>query len=257
VISAAVLLITVAVTLALTGQLNKVIYRPLPMDWIEIQAGTFTMGNVIEEDAEFYPSEKPPHQVYLDAYFIGRFEVTNQQYNQCVKAGVCRPPAYQEYAYEEYADYPVTYVSWDDAYTFCEWTGGRLPTEAEWEKAARGSEEPLLYPWGSDLPECHLVNYSNCVANTEPVGSHPEGASPYGVLDMAGNASEWVADWYAENYYQDSPTENPTGPTGGTVRVVRGGAWFDTDWLLRTTTRISNNPATRDSYNGIRCVKTP
>jgi len=257
VITTAVLMITVAVTLALTGQLNRFIYRPIALDWVEIPAGEFTMGNIVEGDIEFYPSEKPPHTVYLDTYLISRFEITNRQYGQCVKAGVCRPPAFQEYTYEDYANNPITYVSWEDADTFCRWTGGRLPTEAEWEKAARGSDYPRLYPWGEALPECDLVNYSNCVANTAPVGSYSDGASPYGVMDMAGNASEWVSDWYDENYYQDSPLENPAGPNDGTGRVVRGGAWFDSGWLLRVTTRISNNPATRDSYNGIRCVHEP
>lgn len=150
-----------------------------------------------------------------------------QRYERCVEANVCKPPresrSYTRTAYYgnvEFDEYPVIYVDWNMAKTYCEWRGGRLPTEAEWEKAARG-EDGRTYPWGEGI-DCDKANYqSSCIGDTTKVGSYLEGVSPYGVYDMAGNVWEWVTDWYDGNYYGASPSSNPQGPTFGQYRVLR------------------------------------
>ncbi len=178
-----------------------------------------------------FEDQKPIHKVVLDAYWIDKTEVTNAMYVLCVKANVCKAPKSSQsppmpnYSYEnpQYADYPVIFVSWNDANKFCSWAGERLPTEAEWERVARGSRsDTLAFPWGNVL-SCHYANSVDettltlCVDGTSPVGSYPDGASPYpyGALDMAGNVAEWVNDWYSPTYYEISPSSNPTGPSGG------------------------------------------
>ncbi len=159
--------------------------------------------------------EQPVHEVTLDAFWIDRTEVTNAQFAGCVADGACQPPSETSsstrdpyYGNDEFADYPVIYVSWNDASEFCEWAGGRLPTEAEWEYAARGPES-FTYPWGNNGPSTSLLNFDTNVGDTSEVGSYPDGASWVGALDMAGNVWEWVNDWYDSGYYQNSPGENP------------------------------------------------
>ena len=176
------------------------------------------------------PDEVPQHTVTLDAFWIDRTEVTNRQYAACVAAGACpadhTPISFQRLDYYEdldFGDYPVIYVSWDDAQAFCRWAGKRLPTEAEWEKAARGLQS-WLYPWGNEL-DLSRANAAGVRGDPVRVGSYPSGASPYGVQDMAGNVAEWTADWYGLRAYRDSPAANPAGPATGTARVVRGGSW--------------------------------
>jgi formylglycine-generating enzyme required for sulfatase activity len=191
-----------------------------------IPAGEFAMGS---NDGD--PDEKPVHQVYLDSYYMDRYEVTNTSYRGCVDAGYCTPPqrtsslTHDDYFFNhEFDDYPVIYADWGQARDYCAWRGTYLPTEAQWEKAARGTDG-RTYPWGEEL-SCVHSNYSIpgiCTEDTTPVGSYESGASPYGVYDMAGNPYEWVADWYSDTYYQYSPTSNPQGPVSGEHRVVRGG----------------------------------
>ena len=216
---------------------------------VYVPAGEFLMGS---EDRYAWGDEAPEHTVYLDAYWIYKHEVTNAQYRQCIEEGVCNGSLSR---YSE-NDYPAVYISWYQAVDYCEWAGGRLPTEAEWEKAARG-EDGGTYPWGEAGPNCSLAQYGSCLGETVPIGSNPDGASPYGALDMAGNAWEWVADWYDAGYYQNSPAENPTGPVSGTYRVLRGGSWSINERLLRASVRIRSNPD--DSYNdiGFRCLSSP
>ncbi|MCB2160535.1 SUMF1/EgtB/PvdO family nonheme iron enzyme [bacterium] len=184
-------------------------------------------------------SSTPAHQVYIDAYWIYQTEVTNGMYRQCVQAGKCDPPAkfnsvYRSnyYGNSQYDEYPVVMVSWEDANTYCQWAGGRLPTSAEWEYAARGNDG-RLFPWGNELPTVYLANFDLKVGDTEPVTDWPEGISPFGLYHMAGNVFEWVGDWYSSRYYQTSPYANPTGPANESNelsrRALRGGSW---EWDL-------------------------
>lgn len=222
--------------------------------YVYVPAGVFRMGL----DAGGF-DEKPEHEVYLDAFWIMQTEVTNEQYEKCVIADVCSPPFHPEWGNDEfwaaYDLHPVTHIIWEQAATYAEWVGGRLPTEAEWEKAARGSDG-RRYPWGNTSPTAQRLNFNNDnVGGTQPVGSYPRGASPYGALDMAGNVWEWVADWYAEDYYATSPRENPTGPADGERRVLRGGA-YDSD-LFYIGANYRNGAAMTDhSYTyGFRVVR--
>jgi formylglycine-generating enzyme required for sulfatase activity len=237
---------------------------------VYVPAGEFQMGADVSQDykdemcQKYYPdcqswwyeNEKPVHTVYLDAFWIDKTEVTNQMYKQCVQAGACDlPDSTTNYDNNAYASHPVVNVSWFDAQNYCEWAGRRLPTEAEWEKAARGPDG-LFYPWGEGI-SCDLANYSGCIGETTPVGSYPEGASPYGALDMAGNAWEWVADWYDGDYYQNSPYENPLGPSSGGVRVRRGGSWGSYVNSIRPAWRSWFSPFSSDFIIGFRCALSP
>ena len=200
--------------------------------------------------------EFPQHTVYLDAYKIGRYEVTNQQHNRCIRAGVCSKPS-SIVDEPEKEDHPVVYVTWGDAQVFCAWNGGRLPTEAEWEKAARGGLEGALYTWGDDSPDCSLANYNGntCIGDTSPVGSYNNNG--YGLYDMAGNVWEWTADWYDSEYYTNSPTNNPQGPENGDFRVLRGGSWGSSSYFLRAAYRYDDLPDYAGSYIGFRCARSP
>ena len=199
------------------------------MIMVYVPAGSFQMGY-----AGGYPDEQPEHTVALDAFWIDKTEITNRSYGLCVQASACKPPSRRTsngiddyYGNAQYEDYPVIFVSWTDAQSYCTWAGQRLPTEAEWEKAARGTDG-RLYPWGNTPPDKNLANFDDNIWDVVAAGSYPAGASPYGALDMAGNVWEWTADWFGSDYYSQSPTQNPTGPETGTKRVLRGGSWnFD------------------------------
>jgi formylglycine-generating enzyme required for sulfatase activity/serine/threonine protein kinase len=222
-----------------------------------IQAGDFVMG-ASDSDPLAQKSEKPQHKVNLNAYWIDRTEITISMYSNCIKDGACLKPlslmSYTRKDYftnTDYADFPVVNVTWNMASAYCNWAGRRLPSEAEWEKAARGTEG-MTFPWGESI-DCDKANYTGCNKDTIKVGSYPEGDSPSGALDMAGNAWEWVSDWYSGTYYTESSDTNPQGPTMGNARVVRGGSWADKPQNLRTTARNKGDSVALADI-GFRCA---
>lgn len=227
------------------------------MTMVYIPAGEFLMGSK-EGDADADDDEFPQHTVYLTAYWIDRMEVTNAQYQKCVSENACDEPGDTAYFNDSnYRDHPVVHIDWYDAQAYCGWAGRRLPTEAQWEKAARGTDG-RTYPWGEGM-NCNLANYGGCdeVPKTSPAGHYPEGASLYKVLDMAGNVWEWAADRYDSSYYGRSPTENPTGPKDGFHRVLRGGSWLNDVRLARSAYRLNGNPDAMFNDIGFRCALSP
>jgi formylglycine-generating enzyme required for sulfatase activity len=224
-----------------------------------VPAGGFTMGN-----DDLSNREKPAHQVYLDTFYMDKYEVTNALYKACVDARVCEVPKIirsttrdSYYGNSQFDDYPVVYVDWYQASAYCEWRGARLPTEAEWEKAARGTDE-RTYPWGEGI-DCSKANSRDiiqdkyCVGDTTEVGSYESGTSPFGLYDMAGNVWEWTADWYDAYRGNIVPDSN----YGTTYRVVRGGSWRYGGNLLRVSYRGRYKPDHWHDLTGIRCVRSP
>jgi len=237
---------------------------------VYVPAGRFLMGS--EDDPDADDDEYPQHAVYLDAFWMDQTEVTNAHYRLCVESGTCRAPTACDWGEPTYfdqskTDHPVVCVSWQDAEDYCGWVAKRLPTEAEWEKAARGTDG-RIYPWGNEF-DCHRANLDDetelddyvvpggegCdgFSRTAPVGRFLSGASPYGALDMAGNVWEWVADWYDEDYYSRSPDRNPMGPNSGEHGTLRGGSWSPIRIRARCANRYWINPVYRFENNGFRC----
>ncbi len=222
-----------------------------------VPSGTFQMGSM-----SGHGNEQPVHSVTLSAYWIDRTEVTNAQYAQCTAAGKCSAPdetssftRSRYYGNTIYGNYPVIYVNWDDARDYCAWAGRRLPTEAEWEYAARGSDG-RTYPWGNSNPTCDLTNYGGCVGDTSEVGSYPSGASPFGALDMAGNVFEWVNDWY-KAIYPSAPQTNPQGGSSPSYHLRRGGSWVNPEDTIRSTYRAPHNTTYFHFYLvGFRCARS-
>ena len=240
------------VVLGATGQLNRFIYRPVDMDdyWVTIPAGEFQMGS---ENGN--PDEIPVHPVYLNAYQIGKYEITNKQYNQCLHASVCTGSIVPAKL-----DHPVVNVNWHAAKIYCEWVDGRLPTEAEWEKAARGTDE-RTYPWGENM-DCSLANYlgkdngnAYCVGETTPVGSYKSGKSPYGLYDIAGNVWEWTSSLYQAYPYDAKDGREDLNASD--IRVLRGGTWYVNDIYVRSAFRFWGSPSFANYYIGFRCARSP
>ena len=243
------------------GEIRVMSRGGLEIEQVYVPAGEFIMGSTNANDPSF-SDEMPQRTVYLDAFWIDRIETTNRQYAACQSAGACPPPiqyssaSRPSYYYEvnlAFADYPVIYVDWNAANAFCKWAQARLPTEAEWEKAARGTDG-RLFPWGNSPANCDLANFISCFGDTSPVGSYPEGASPYGVLDMAGNVWEWVEDGYQTNTYSVSPAINPHGPESSPSRVTRGGAWSHNPGYTRSAFRLPQNVEAAYYNTGLRCA---
>ena len=243
----------------------KATAEDIPAFWVVVPVGTFDMGSVdIDED------EEPEHSVTLSTFYMDINEVTVGQYVQFLNSGGqdahynvlmantthCGISKLGDGDYNVASgreNFPVVYVNWDDAKTYCEWAGKRLPTEAEWEYAAGGTDG-RTHPWGEGIDPTK-ANYGENVGGSTEVGSYPAGASPFGCLDMAGNVGEWVWDWF-EIPYPSTPQTNPTGPVTGTERVMRGGGWTSVPYSLRVTQRFGLDPTIR-SLIGFRCVRTP
>jgi formylglycine-generating enzyme required for sulfatase activity len=240
-----------------------------PQDMAFVPAGEFMMG-CLEAPGNCDPDNVYKRLVYLNDYFIDIHEVTNGQYAKCVAGGGCTPPSSNAsnthasyYDNLAFINYPVLYAAWEDAKNYCLWAGKRLPTEAEWEKAARGTIDMRLYPWGDQHPDCTMANGFNvwtweyCTDDTTQVGSYPLGASPYDVLDMSGNIAEWVNDWYQIDYYANSPNTNPPGPLTGTEKILRGGGWSTPFSTLQLSDRWPQNPDVKYNWAGFRCAFSP
>ena len=202
------------------------------------------MGSTLEAD------EQPEHTVTIAGFWISQTETTNAQYARCVDAGDCAPPHNSDWRDLARANFPVTHVDWGQASIYAHWVGGHLPTEAQWEKAARGIDG-RTFPWGSEGADEQHLNF-NSSQGPVGVGSYPAGISPYGALDMAGNVEEWVADWYAPDVYTQEPRDNPTGPDAGIFRVVRGGSFNSSLGGVRAAARDRALPDTNFDSVGFR-----
>jgi formylglycine-generating enzyme required for sulfatase activity len=249
------------------------------MHMVFVPGGEFEMGSDAAEvnfaldlcktydtncQLRYFSVEEPIHTVTLDNFWIDQTEITNRQYDLCVEAGVCEVAKYPE-EHEIEDEHPVVYVTWFQAASYCEWAGGRLPTEAEWEYAARGADR-LRYPWGDDF-DGHLLNAcdANCslpkgdkdiddgYATTAPVGSYSGGVSWVGALDMAGNVWEYTGDWLGE--YPSEAQVNPIGPDSGSRKIVRGGSWRVAPDHARSSLRTYGTPHTSSNHVGFRCVQ--
>lgn len=225
---------------------------------IEIPAGEFIMGL---DGVQALEDERPAHRVWVDTFTIDQYEVTTAQYAEFFNLEKREPPwQWQAVELSRHGNRPVIGVSWHDAEAYCRWKGKRLPTEAEWEKSARGTDG-RSYPWGNQAPTNQRANFALGARFSydlvlKPVQSQEQGRSPYGLHHMAGNVYEWVQDWYAIDYYNGSPDRNPTGPEQGQFRVVRGGSWSDLPKYLLAYGRFKLPPDTRNSYTGFRCART-
>ncbi|HSC57679.1 MAG TPA: formylglycine-generating enzyme family protein [Nitrospira sp.] len=246
---------------------------PAHEDMVRIPAGTFLMGSDKKVDRNAYPAEFPQRKVYLDAYDIDKYEVTTVQFLKFVLANNRDPLIDWQYDggnfQETMASHPVMHVSWFDAEAYCTWAGKRLPTSAEWEKAARG-EDGRIYPWGNESAGLSRANFGR-TGLSGPVRDRPErlllyppiisvdkyenGVSPYGVFQMAGNVAEWTADWYDPNYYKHAPDRNPKGPEKGSQRAFRGGGWIDSTPSVRPAQRNGTDPGTKMNWLGFRCAR--
>lgn len=238
-------------------------------DMVSVPAATYAIGR--DDGSE---AEGPLHEVFLDAFEIDVHEVTNSEFARFTRSEDCPGPLYERnpdpcvydgavqsntredyWDNEEYADYPVLNVRWDQAEAFCRWAGKRLPTEAEWEAAARGSDA-RLYPWGGDEPTCELANYQGCTPDSVAVESMADGVTSFGAFDMSGNVAEWVADFYNPDTYQWDSDTNPTGPDNGSQRVVRGGSWFCGAGKVTVTYRDHADPLLQYNTIGFRCARS-
>ena len=228
-------------------------------EMVLIPAGSFWMGCNATVDSHCDSDESPYHEVTLSGYYMDKTEVTQSAYRECVDAGVCDTPTC-DWDPAGTPNRPVVCVNWTEAGEYCTWAGKRLPTEAEWEKAARGTDG-RKYPWGNEDATCEYAvmhdggNGCGTDSTWNVCGKSPAGDSPYGLCDMSGNVWEWVSDWYHSGYYTNSPASNPTGPVSGSFRVGRGGCFYDGDDYLRASNRSHGNPSDDYDVLGFRCVR--
>jgi formylglycine-generating enzyme required for sulfatase activity len=247
-----------------------VVHKSLPpVEMVSVPGGQFQMG-CSPQDSRCHTNERPLHTVRLSPFMIDKYEVSNAHYAACVASGACSPPPTNAsvlhpdyYPNPEFADYPVIAVTWHQASAYCAWLGKRLPTEAEWEKAARGDQDVRIFPWGNGWPDCSWLNArassGMCVGDTVAVGSYPHAISPSGAMEMAGNVWEWVADWYDPDYYQRYPEQNwpknPQGPDSGIYKSIRSGAWDIAIEGARVSRRVGGLPYDLDTSTGFRCAR--
>jgi len=258
-------------------------------EMILVDGGSFTMGSDYSPEIDLidgiadegFSDEHPEHTVALHGFFLDKFETTNKQYRACVHAGACSDPATRHligiddyYTLAMYDHYPVTNVTWAQANAYCVWRGRRLPTEAEWEYAARGAIDDRIYPWGWKEPDCDMANISVtgwvesplgemvetelCTGAPLPVNSYAPWAAASGARNMTGNVAEWVSDWYADDYYDNDiwpdNAQNPAGPPAGADRVIRGGGFSSSAVYARISFRDHHRPEHADSSIGFRCA---
>ena len=248
---ASVLLVPV-ITLTLTATEPAMIFIP---------GGDFLRGRthaLPDDNRKWFPTllkdDRPVRSIVLDPFYIDKHEVTNAQFSEFLRDTGGAPPYYWPQGKPESAkqQHPVVNITWQDANAYCQWGGKRLPTEAEWERAARGLREGLKYPWGEDEPTKELAHYDD-MDGPGAVCQFPE--NTFGLCDMSGNVWEWCADWYEKDYYARSPEENPTGPEKGIYRVLRGGSWADAPKYLTTAYRSYARPDEQSPTIGFRCAK--
>ena len=241
-----------------------------PLDYdemIDIPAASYLMGcDPMKDIVCYYVPEEKQHKVSISAFSIDKYEVTTQGYDECMKAKKCSMPTIgglMHYGNPESKRFPINGISWYQARQYCQWKGKRLPTSAEWELAARGTDG-RIYPWGNQQPDCSRTvmdrpgaGHMGCGSgDTLDVGSKPEGASPYGVMDMAGNVWEWTSDWYDEQYYFHSPEKDPKGPENGQLKITRGGDFLSRQgYELRASGRFPYYPSNPSPAIGFRCAK--
>ncbi|MBK8274675.1 MAG: SUMF1/EgtB/PvdO family nonheme iron enzyme [Nitrospira sp.] len=254
--------------MATSQSLQAVIAPPKGKDrapMVEVPTGSFPMG-VPPGDRDGGRDEYPRHEVVLDTFLIDQFEVTNGRYLEFIKSTGQRVPQNPTNPTrnlwqggtitESLAERPVINVDWFDADAYCKWAGKRLPSEAEWEKAAKGTSD-RRFLWGNVESTAKHLNYNQKWIGEKtlmPVGSYEAGKSPYGVYDIVGNVWEWVNDWYDARYYEKSPSKNPPGPQEGTKKVIRGAGWQNETPTVRIFTRVDSDPTMRNESTGFRCA---
>jgi iron(II)-dependent oxidoreductase len=245
-------------------------FLPLPAhaekSMVLIPEGKFQMGSkksmlelrphdLFNIDRHTLGPENPAHEVYLDSFYIDVYEVTNDAYVKFIKAtGGKEPKGWSNPDFNK-PQQPVVGITWKEAVKFCKWQGKRLPTEAEWEKAARG-KRPVKYPWGNTPPDSSKVNFNEEIKKTTVVGSFENGKSDYGIYDLSGNVAEWVNDWHFPEYYLFSPKKNPPGPEKGQYKIIRGGSWRHNAEDVNLTYRNATTPVNRSTSIGFRCSKS-
>lgn len=236
-------------------------FADVPTDMAFVEGGYAVMGAEYG-DLNADENAKPIHLVFLDGFYMDKYEVSNQDYAKCVAAGDCKAPRNNDsktreeyYTNPDFARFPVVNVTWQDAADYCEYMGKRLPTEAEWERGARGGEDGRTYPWGFGLPREYNVNVTKVPGDTELPNSYARGISIYGIADTIGNVSEWTADWYSDTAYEESEIEFPKGPETGTEKTVRGDSFETPLSSMNVMNRYSKDPNAYSYDLGFRCVK--